>query len=162
MILEQNKNEQIDTGNDRLESLMAQTPSLNNQSSEYAITDNNSIIINENIETESSSSSSFMNSGEINIDTESSTTDSEELDESLEIESDKETEDDDKTVCDDESEVVDNDPIYKLLSQDHMNVHLDNELKSAVRKFLKARFCKYFKNKKKNKKKFFFFALINL
>ncbi|CAG8664398.1 9202_t:CDS:2 [Rhizophagus irregularis] len=136
--------QQIDTENDKLESLISQTPSLNCQSS---FTSESAIDNNDDIDSEystSSLSSMCMNSDEfdenLDMDSESSSTDSEDLDESFVTETDKETEDDDKTVCDDETDLAD-DPTYKLLSQDYMNVHLDNKLKSAVRKFLKARFC---------------------
>lgn len=122
---------------------------MNCQSS---FTSESAIDNNDDIDSEystSSLSSMCMNSDEfdenLDMNSESSSTDSEDLDESFVTETDKETEDDDKTVCDDETDLAD-DPTYKLLSQDYMNVHLDNKLKSAVRKFLKARFCKYFIN----------------
>jgi len=79
---------------------------------------------------ESSLSLIKKNSAEINVETEDDS-------------------DDDKTVCDDEQDLIRQDPLYELLNQDYMNVQLDNRLKSAVRKFLRARFCKY--------SRFFFF-----
>ncbi|RIA80209.1 hypothetical protein C1645_838618 [Glomus cerebriforme] len=128
MLMEQNENEQIDTGNDRLESLISQTPSLNCQLSFK----NEEVITNINNEdNETGSSSSF---------TKDSCASSEEIDESIEIETDEETDDDDKTVCDDEQDLVDQDPLYELLSQDYNNVQLDDKLQSVVKKFLKARF----------------------
>jgi hypothetical protein len=130
MSLERNENEQTDTRGDRLESLIAQTPSLNYQLSSAS----EDAIMNVSEDNETESSSSFIKD---NV---------EEIDKGVEIETDEESDDDDdKTVCDDEQDLIDQDPLYELLSQDYMNVHLDNRLKSAVRKFLRARFCKYYK-----------------
>ncbi|CAG8497436.1 8146_t:CDS:2 [Funneliformis caledonium] len=121
----QNETGQVDLRNDRFESLIDQTLSSNYQlpsTNEKAIRD-----ISEDNESESSTSlteSNCTNFGGIN---------------EAAIETDYES-DDDKTVCDDERDLIKQDPLYELLGQDYMTVQLDNRLKSAVRKFLRARF----------------------
>src|SRR3954462_1557022 len=116
--MERNENEQV-IGNDRFESLIAQTPSLSYQLSSTS----ESVIMDTSEENETESLSSFTRDNNY--------TNSGKLDENVEIETDEES-DDDKTVCDDEQDLIDHDPLYELLSQDYMNVYLDSRLKSAV------------------------------
>ncbi|CAI2169982.1 19904_t:CDS:2 [Funneliformis geosporum] len=121
----QNETEQADLRNDRFESLIDQTLSSNYQLS--STNENAKTDISEETESELSTSlteSNCTNFGGINEEA---------------IETDYES-DDDKTVCDDERDLIKQDPLYELLGQDYMTVQLDNRLKSAVRKFLRARF----------------------